>query len=104
MFDKESTGENGLCYIRGMVILGKRPFFRGEVKLDADGLQQAEGVLNNEDLPEKAHRVLQAYFRTVRGSHPADALDSFLKIIRDAKAGAYNQGQCDGPDTDNPYR
>ncbi len=61
--------------------------------------------------------VLDAFFRelmergdatkiivTVHGEFRVMEPNSFLKEIRDAKAGAYNQGQSDGPDSKNPYR
>ena len=52
------------------VIFRKRPFFRKKVKLNKKGLKEAEGSLGCECLPQWAEGVLQAYFRTVKGSKP----------------------------------
>ena len=49
-------------------LVERRPFYRGKVRLDPEGLRIAEGALDNDDFPDKAFRILQAYFRTVKGS------------------------------------
>ena len=54
-----------------MVIFKKPPFFRKRVKLNKKGLKEAELALPPAcDLPQNADAVLQAYFRTVKGSKP----------------------------------
>lgn len=45
-----------------------RDFFRGKVKLDPKGFQAGWCALPNDCSSDVAEAVLQAYFRTVKGS------------------------------------